>query len=255
VNTPQTLALDFDGVLCNGLREYFQTTWRAYCQVWPTSSGTAPEALAQTFYRLRPVVEIGWEMPVLLRAILKGFSEEAILQNWFVIRDRIVVEDDLNPKVLAAQVDAVRDRWITTDVDSWLALHSFYEGVIPKLQVLSEHLPIFIITTKESRFVKALLHQVGLHIPNHCLFGKDCRRPKAETLRQLKATTPTPIWFIEDRLATLNGIKQQLDLADITLFLGDWGYNTLQQQQAVSRDPRIHLLSLSQFAQDFTAWI
>ncbi|MEO0375847.1 MAG: HAD family hydrolase [Cyanobacteria bacterium P01_A01_bin.17] len=255
MNSPQTLALDFDGIICNGLQEYFQTTWRAYCQVWSTSSGTAPETLAQQFYRLRPVVETGWEMPVLLRAVLKGFSEKAILQNWPGIRDRVVVEDDLNPKILATQVDTVRDRWLNSDLESWLALHTFYEGVIPKLQALSEQLPIVIITTKESRFVKALLQQAGLQIPDDRLFGKDCRRPKAETLRQLKTTIPTPIWFIEDRLATLQAIKQQPDLADIALFLGDWGYNTQQQQQAANRDPRIHRLSLAQFGQEFSGWL
>ncbi|MCY7286501.1 MAG: HAD family hydrolase, partial [Cyanobacteria bacterium CAN_BIN43] len=31
---PTLLALDFDGVLCNGLMEYFQTAWRVYCQIW-----------------------------------------------------------------------------------------------------------------------------------------------------------------------------------------------------------------------------
>ena len=29
-NTPKILALDFDGVICNGLKEYFQTTVRTY---------------------------------------------------------------------------------------------------------------------------------------------------------------------------------------------------------------------------------
>ncbi len=194
-------------------------------------------------------------MPVLLRAILKGFSEEEILQNWSVIRDRVVVEDDLNPKLLATQVDTVRDRWLKNDLATWLCLHSFYDGVVPTLQGLSERLPILIITTKESRFVKALLQQADLRIPDNCIFGKDCRRPKAETLRQLKATTPTPIWFIEDRLATLKTIKEQPDLTDIGLFLGDWGYNTSQQQQEASRDPRIHRLSLDQFQQEFSAWV
>jgi 3-deoxy-D-manno-octulosonate 8-phosphate phosphatase KdsC-like HAD superfamily phosphatase len=30
MSAPQTLALDFDGVLCDGLLEYFETAWRAY---------------------------------------------------------------------------------------------------------------------------------------------------------------------------------------------------------------------------------
>gem|GEM_PF-4100580 len=28
IKTPTLIALDFDGVLCNGLIEYFQTAWR-----------------------------------------------------------------------------------------------------------------------------------------------------------------------------------------------------------------------------------
>ena len=34
IKTPTVLALDFDGVLCNGLSEYFQTAWRTYSQFW-----------------------------------------------------------------------------------------------------------------------------------------------------------------------------------------------------------------------------
>ena len=29
------LALDFDGVLCDGMREYFETTRRTYLRAWP----------------------------------------------------------------------------------------------------------------------------------------------------------------------------------------------------------------------------
>jgi len=29
------LAFDFDGVICDGLREYFQVAWRVYSDLWP----------------------------------------------------------------------------------------------------------------------------------------------------------------------------------------------------------------------------
>ena len=32
---PNILALDFDGVLCDGVREYFETSRRTYMKVWP----------------------------------------------------------------------------------------------------------------------------------------------------------------------------------------------------------------------------
>ena len=253
---PQTLALDFDGILCNGLREYFQSTWRAYRQVWTTSTETPPTDLAEPFYRLRPVIETGWEMPVLLRAILKGFSEQTILENWPQVRDRVVSQEDLIPSTLGSGLDGVRDRWIQTDLSGWLGLHDFYPGSVDLVQRLLAHdFPLFIITTKESRFVAALLEQQGVAIPRDRIFGKDTRRPKADTLRLLQQVNPTPIWFVEDRLATLQTIAAQSDLAEVGLFLGDWGYNTARDRQTATQHQRIHLLPATQFNQDFALWV
>jgi phosphoglycolate phosphatase-like HAD superfamily hydrolase len=253
---PQTLALDFDGILCNGLREYLQSTWRTYRQIWPTSTELPPDTLAESFFRLRPVIETGWEMPVLLRAILKGFTESSILDQWPEIRDRVVAQEDLAASELGPQLDAVRDRWIQTDLSGWLGLHNFYPGAIELVQrLLNREFPLFIITTKESRFVAALLQQHGVEFPRDRIFGKDSHRPKADTLRLLQQTAPTPIWFVEDRLVTLQKIQTQSDLAEIGLFLGDWGYNTPRELQSATQDPRINLLSLSQLNQEFSAWV
>ena len=253
---PQTLALDFDGILCNGLREYFQSTWRTYRQVWLTSTQAPPDTLAEQFYRLRPVIETGWEMPVLLRAILKGFTEQSILDRWPEIRDRVVAQEDLAASDLGPQLDAVRDQWIQTDLAGWLALHDFYPGAIKLVQrLLTQQFPLFIITTKESRFVAALLQQNGVEMPQDHIFGKDCQRPKTDTLRMLQHTTPTPIWFVEDRLVTLQKIEAQPDLTEVCLFLGDWGYNTARDRQTATQTQRISVISLEQFNQDLTGWI
>ena len=34
MNAARILALDFDGVICDGMAEYWQTAWRTYTQVW-----------------------------------------------------------------------------------------------------------------------------------------------------------------------------------------------------------------------------
>jgi phosphoglycolate phosphatase-like HAD superfamily hydrolase len=253
---PQTLALDFDGVLCNGLQEYFLTTWRTYRRVWPTSTAEPLPGLADAFYHLRPVIETGWEMPVLLRAMLKGFSEQQVLADWQSIRDRIVAEEDLSSQDLGRQVDRVRDSWIAKKLDQWLALHEFYPGVIGQLQtLLGQSLEIVIISTKESRFIQTLLADAGVDLPRDRIYGKDCRRPKYETLRLLKPQLPDPIWFVEDRLETLEQVKQYADLEDIGLFLGEWGYNTERDRQLATQDPRIHQLRLDQFCQSLPTWL
>lgn len=256
LSLPQTLALDFDGVLCNGLREYFLTTWRAYCRIWPTSTFEPPPELTEHFYHLRPVIETGWEMPVLLRAILQGFSESQVLTDWTSIRDRIIAGEDLNRKSLSQQVDGVRDHWIAEDLQSWLALHEFYPGVITQLQtLLSQDLEIVIISTKESRFIHTLLTDAGVELPRNRIYGKDCRRPKYETLRLLTPQVPSPIWFVEDRLAALEQVKQQTDLVDVGLFLATWGYNTARDRTLAHPSQRIHLLGLESFCQSLSTWM
>jgi len=70
VTIPDILALDFDGVLCDGMREYFEASRRTYALTWP--DGPAPdEETFPAFRTLRPVILSGWEMPLLLRAIVE----------------------------------------------------------------------------------------------------------------------------------------------------------------------------------------
>jgi phosphoglycolate phosphatase-like HAD superfamily hydrolase len=266
-NTPTILALDFDGVLCDGMLEYFQTAWRTYCQIWKPESQTPPDDLAQSFYRLRPVVETGWEMPILLRARLLGISEEKILQDWPIIALEIIESEQLEAAEVGKKLDAVRDEWIKADLDSWLELHRFYPGVIERMhEILStvttsrEETPtqLFIVTTKEGRFVKQLLQQQGIQLSEEKIIGKETKRPKYQTLRQLiEACTSEGVrlWFVEDRLKTLQLVQQQANLNDVRLFLADWGYNTTAQQESARKDSRIQLLSLSQFVQDFSVWV
>ncbi len=54
---PTIIALDFDGVICDGLREYFATTKRAYEQIWQQKPEQKLEELEISFYRLRPVIK------------------------------------------------------------------------------------------------------------------------------------------------------------------------------------------------------
>ena len=254
---PTILALDFDGVLCDGMLEYFQTTWRTYCQIWSMPTATPPLDLEPSFARLRPVIETGWEMPVLIRARLAGISENEILQDWQRVAQDIVRAEGLNPAELAARIDETRDRWITRDLSGWLSLHRFYPGVVEKLkQVMASSVQTYIVTTKEGRFVRQLLQQEGVEVSENFIFGKEVKRPKHETLRQLLASDrgQEVLWFVEDRLKTLQSVMAQPDLVGVGLYLAAWGYNTQSDRDSTANNPAIKLLELSDFSQDFSAW-
>lgn len=262
VRSPDILALDFDGVLCDGMLEYFQTAWRVYCRLWLSEETAPPEGLATAFARMRPVVETGWEMPLVLHALLTGVSEAEILTQWSAMVPQLAAAEHQTPASLGAAVDGLRDEWIAADVESWLALHRFYPGVCDRLKhVLASSVYPIIISTKEGRFISQLLYQQGIELPESQVVGKEVRQPKAQTLRQLlqapsPTQTPDPqIWFIEDRLKTLQSIQTQADLAPVRLFLAEWGYNTEQDRAIARQDGQISLLSPAQFTQDFAQWL
>jgi phosphoglycolate phosphatase-like HAD superfamily hydrolase len=257
-HSPTILALDFDGVVCDGLIEYFQTAWDTYCQIWSPASQTPRSDLAPTFYRLRPVIETGWEMPVLIRALALGISEARIWADWNAIAQTILTTENLQAADIAAKLDGLRDEWIATDLNGWLSLHRFYPGVVEKLKsLLPCSIQPYIITTKEGRFVEQLLGQQEIEMPSRFIFGKECQRPKHQILRELIAASEgeaVRIWFVEDRLKTLQSVAKQPDLDMVRLYLADWGYNTPVQHDSIRDHSRIGLLSLSQFAGDFSDW-
>lgn len=249
---PNLLAFDFDGVICDGLVEYFQTAWRAYCRVWSPQDKTPPSGLAERFYPLRPVIETGWEMPVLLRSLVLGTAEEQILADWPAIARGQVASEGLEAQSLAAALDGVRDEWIREDLDDWLAQHRFYPGMVETLGRLlqSDRTHVVIITTKEGRFAKQLLERSGVTMPEAQIFGKEVKRPKYDILRDLiEEHQAQSAWFIEDRLKALLATAQQSDLQQVRLLLADWGYNTAADRQQAADHPKVELVSL----QDFTA--
>lgn len=254
---PQILALDFDGVICNGLPEYFQTTKLTYQQIWSNNNLAEIDSLQSSFYYLRPVIETGWEMPVLLRALVLGITKKEILKNWSSVRDKIVQTENLSPEVIGKTLDKIRDNYIKNDLTGWLKLHQFYPGVIERLQrILAEKITLYIITTKEGRFVRQLLQEQAVYLPDERIIGKESKRPKYETIRQIiNSHQVNNLWFLEDRLKTLYLVQKQPDLQTVKLFLADWGYNTEAERELAAQDENIILLSLAQFRQDFSHWL
>jgi phosphoglycolate phosphatase-like HAD superfamily hydrolase len=254
--SPEIIALDFDGVLCDGIAEYFYSSKLAYTEIWHS-----PEIGAEfepAFRRLRPVIETGWEMPVLLRSLVLGITQEKIQDNWLGVSREIVNQEQLTTGAIAQKLDQIRDRLIASDLESWLTLQQFYPGVINRIQGILEEKTLYIISTKEGRFIKALLAQAGIELPQGSIIGKESKQPKYQTLTQLLTKhncKPDQLWFVEDRLKALESVAEQPNLKGVGLFLADWGYNTPTVRASIKDNPLIQILSLTQFQQDFTQWL
>jgi phosphoglycolate phosphatase-like HAD superfamily hydrolase len=264
VTQPVIVALDFDGVLCDGRPEYFETARRAYATAWP---GARPvgDAAAAAFAVYRPLVESGWEMPVLLHAVVSGEPAAALVDRtaWLVTARRLLGAAGVQPDALAGALNAVRDVWFARDPGDWVRYHTFYPGVAARLlATLDAGTPLAIVTTKAERFARALLAAQDARLASLPVVGREPGRvvPKAETLARLAAEHALPpgadgLWFVEDLLETLHTAHATPGLGAARLFLAAWGYNTLEQRASVGACNDIRLLSLAAFGGAFGGWV
>jgi hypothetical protein len=258
---PDILALDFDGVCCDGLREYFETSRRTCARVWPLEEPPADQAFVP-FCALRPVILSGWEMPVLLRAITRGVPRAEILGDWERVRAEIVAggapAGDALITRLGRALDEVRREWIAADEAGWIALHASYGRVDELRRLVAEPPRTVLVTTKEGEFARRILDHWGVRFAD--VQGKETGVHKCLNLRALIAAWQAErgsrprLAFVEDRLETLQHVTTHPDLDDVALFLAAWGYNTEAARAAVRPNGRIRLLTLDQFRQGSATW-
>ena len=260
MTVPDILALDFDGVLCEGSREYFETSRRTYARLWPDAPRPGDERL-QAFRALRPVIETGWEMPLLLRAIVQGEPEGGIQQDWPRVRARLLGEGRPSGESLVAMLretfDDVRRHWIAADASDWLAHHAPYTSLDELRRLVAAPAATVIVTTKEGEFCRRILDAWGVHPAG--IEGKESGSHKCDNLRRLLAGGPGRggrplLWFVEDRLETLEHVATHDDLADVGLFLAAWGYNTPAIRTRAAGTGRVRLLPLDAFRRGPRAW-
>jgi phosphoglycolate phosphatase-like HAD superfamily hydrolase len=263
VSGPAVLALDFDGVLCDGRPEYFEAARRAYGETWP-GARDVPAAAAAAFAAHRPLVESGWEMPVLLRAVVAGEPAEGLVDRaaWLATARRLLAQARLEPETVGRALNRVRDEWFARDPDDWVRHNVFYPGVVARLvQSVSAGTAVAVVTTKAERFARALLAAQDRRLAELPVVGREPGRtvPKPETLIRLAAAHRLQpgaqgLWFVEDLLETLETVHATPALAAARLFLAGWGYNTLEQRASVGWSDHVQLVSLAAWEMPFSAW-
>ncbi len=246
------VALDFDGVLCDSASETAETAWRAGGAIWPDwRDRPVPEEHVARFRRLRPVLETGYQSIPLMRLAVTEPDEARTLAAFPDLCEQILAQAGMTRQQSINLFGATRDAWIRDDLPGWLGRHAFYPGTIQALQALRRQARVIILTTKQERFVQALLKGQAVELPPEAIFGLERGFKKEELLERFLAepeVDKADCHFVEDRLETLQRVLTRPRLAPLNLYLAEWGYVTDSERKRARTCDRIRVIGLDDLA-------
>ena len=250
---PSLLVFDFDGVIVDGMNEYWWSARRACLQLNPAVD--LPESTPPQFRQLRPWIHHGWEMVLSAALIseqrgpLEQLGVQAFVHDYTAQCTAALERFGWTPALLQQTLEVVRADAVRTDRDSWLALHQPYPGVPERLTAFSEeNMAWAVLTTKARDFTAELLASMGLK-PER-LDGHESGS-KPEVLRRL-ACDWTLEGFVEDRRPTLETVRTTPGLETLPCWLVSWGY--LRPTDVTDLSGGIRLLRPEQFAAPLADW-
>lgn len=214
------LVCDFDGVLVDGMPEYWWSARRAALTLCPGLE--LPEPAPAGFARLRPLMHHGWEMVLMAAELSRAELDlEALLASYDAFLPEVLHRWGWQAGELQQALEEVRRQALRDDLPAWLALHRFYPGVEERLRRLAgEGSDWLVLTTKGGAFARRILEDAALE--PRAVFGHE-QGSKPDVLAGLLAEG-RPLWFLEDRRPTLEQVCARPDLTAVRCFLVSWGY-------------------------------
>jgi phosphoglycolate phosphatase-like HAD superfamily hydrolase len=220
VDSGPLLVFDFDGVLVDGMAEYWWSARRAVLSLDPGLR--LAEQAPPGFALLRPHIHKGWEMVLMAAELARAdFDPAQAAADYDRALAAALAEHPWCPEQLQEALESVRRAAIADRVEDWLALHRFYPGVPERLRGLAaEGADWAVLTTKGAAFAARLLAAADL-TPS-ALYGHE-QGSKPEVLGRLRGLG-RPLWFLEDRRPTLERVRITPGLEAVRCFLVSWGY-------------------------------
>ena len=241
--------LDFDGVIIDGINEYWKRSLLA-CKSFLNSKDIPSDLdinihLPNIFIELRPWVKYGWEMVLITHEIIRknnslnNYNQLHFVKNYSHSCKKILEENSLNPITLQKSLDNAREYQISNNFVEWINLHRAHKEVIFFIKKAQKYgLSIGIITTKKKIFTKKILEKFNVN--PELIFGYESGS-KIQILNDLMNDYEI-LGFIEDRRKTLLEIVENDQTKDLTCYLADWGY--LKNTDRIGLPSKIKLIKL-----------
>ncbi len=217
------LALDFDGVICDGIHEVLRLS---YACVQAMHDGTAPSASAlddeiseekqQLFLNRRSCVRPARNFYLLWRWI-EDFPERSFSLEAF---EELAAEYAGELEEFEKLFFALREEIMENDVASWLRLNPLFPGVVETWPSLMRS-PLYIVTTKNESATRRILGEYALSTTG--LYCHGSFRDKGEAISLIASrerVRPSEVLFIDDHPLHLADAAR----AGADARLAQWGY-------------------------------
>mmetsp|Transcript_20120 Transcript_20120/g.24883 ORF Transcript_20120/g.24883 Transcript_20120/m.24883 type:complete len:301 (-) Transcript_20120:28-930(-) len=273
-NREKLFLFDFDGVVCDSCDECTVSALRT-CQklggaalVSDSDDDRPPTWLFERMRAVRPAIYVGWQIPVLLAAIVEqrrteenggpsAMSDEEIITNYEMIVTDQLSKWEKTDKDMIELFGGVRDEWIANDLSSWLDINRFYPGVPESLNACRGK--GVLVTTKQQRFAVALVRHAGVGpeaMSDDNIYGLGMYKGKADVIAERMIAggyQPENTFFFEDRWPTLAKCLKDERLDGVNLCLCSWGYVTPAEREMAEAESRVRVLELADFANIVTS--
>ena len=243
------LALDFDGVIADSIRECLVMGYNAYVEY--CGKGDKVEQLEEIEENRRS------ESQRLRRFIRSGedyvYINHALAQNVAIANQE---EFDAFKKKHLALLDeflqifySERIRFSQQKSDEWIRLNPLYPGMKDFLSSFPIKKNLYVVTTKKISFVTQILAGHNIALPKENLFQateKQDKRAIIAAIMEQRDKQPGQIYFIDDQIDTL------IKVADLGIhcILARWGYNNEQQIERAKK-AGIPVMELEEFYATF----
>ena len=252
------LVLDFDGVIVDGIKEYWSSSRQTCLNIFSSQEKERillPNEIPTTFKAMRPWVHHGWEMVILAAECSNKTSQLNLkgLQNFssnYQIECSLALEKwGWTPFQLQEALNQTRREAISNNFNQWLNFHQPFSLVTQRLKTLEkEGIEFAVLTTKSIEFTKKLLDCFDLQ--PKLVFGHESGS-KVDVLKQLLQTRIIQ-GFIEDRRTTLEKVLEDPKLKSIPCYLASWGY--LKPQDKNNLPSGIKLLNSDTLREPISKW-
>ena len=258
MSVQKVFLFDFDGVIVDGMDEYWHSSLLA-CEKYLNSPYITVDPklykkVPNTFKEIRPWVKFGWEMVLIVHEIiktenpLKNINKDDFINQYHQNCQKILKNNSWSAEDLQKILDKSRKYQIDKDFETWVNLHNPFFEIINFMEELKKRgIKTGIITTKGKIFAEKILKQ--LNIFPEFIFGYESGT-KIKIAEELNQTYEI-LGFIEDRKKTLIDIKQNSETSHIPCFLADWGYlknsdryNLSNEIKLIKLDKLEHLLAI-----------